>query len=70
MLAANYYEHILTSPHPSNNEDYAHIFQRSRPASPTAGPSTPFTNEEIKSTLFPIPDQKAPGPDGYNALFF
>jgi mannosylglycoprotein endo-beta-mannosidase len=30
----------------------------------------PITSEDIKAALFSIPDNKSPGPDGYNALFF
>ena len=30
----------------------------------------PVTQEEIKSTIFAIGREKAPGPDGYTALFF
>lgn len=31
---------------------------------------TPFTKEEIKKALFDLHPSKAPGPDGYTALFF
>ncbi|XP_020259105.1 uncharacterized protein LOC109835548 [Asparagus officinalis] len=29
-----------------------------------------ITNEEIRNAIFSMPDNKAPGPDGYNATFF
>ena len=31
---------------------------------------SPFSNEEIKSAIFDIEDNKAPGPDGFTARFF
>lgn len=31
---------------------------------------TPFTKEEVKKALFDLHPSKAPGPDGYTALFF
>ena len=30
----------------------------------------PVTREKIKEALFSIPDDKAPGPDGFNSCFF
>ncbi|XP_020243149.1 uncharacterized protein LOC109821370 [Asparagus officinalis] len=32
--------------------------------------SKPVTKEEIRSAIFSMPDDKAPGPDGYNAAFY
>jgi hypothetical protein len=32
--------------------------------------AAPITNDDIKTVLFSIAENKAPGPDGYNALFF
>ncbi|XP_074305592.1 uncharacterized protein LOC141640811 [Silene latifolia] len=31
---------------------------------------SPFTDEEIKKTIFSIPNEKAPGPNGYSSQFF
>ena len=31
---------------------------------------SPFTNEEIDSIILELPSDKAPGPDGFNGLFF
>lgn len=30
----------------------------------------PFSLDEIKATMFSLPQNKAPGPDGFNAFFF
>lgn len=30
----------------------------------------PFTKEEVKATIFQMPKEKAPGPDGYIGSFF
>lgn len=30
----------------------------------------PFSNEEINGVILDLPNDKAPGPDGFNSLFF
>ncbi|KAL2895905.1 hypothetical protein RDABS01_000903 [Bienertia sinuspersici] len=32
--------------------------------------TTPFTKEDVKEMIFSIPNDKAPGPDGYSSKFF
>nr|TKS17240.1 hypothetical protein D5086_0000020710 [Populus alba] len=46
------------------------IFLNTISDSSKASAVAPITNEDIKAALFSIPDNKSPGPDGYNALFF
>lgn len=69
-MATKYYEKIMSPPHSPLDEDIASIFPKSISDTSRSVWVHPISNEEIKVALFSIPDNKAPGPDGYNALFF
>jgi hypothetical protein len=69
-LAVSYYERLLTATPTALPEDITSIYPNTISDATKLTASLPITNEEIKSALFSIPDNKSPGPDGYNALFF
>ena len=46
------------------------LIQTTLPNDAEADLCKPVTEEEIKMSMFAIGDEKAPGPDGYNAHFF
>jgi hypothetical protein len=69
-LASTYFENLLTAPHPILNAEVAGLFPNTITEASKAAALTPITDDDIKAALFSIPDAKAPGPDGYNALFY
>lgn len=70
QLAVTYYQNILVAPPHTSQEDVSSLYTSKIP--PTSVPSLiqPITLEEIKRALFSIPDDKAPGPDGFTSYFF
>nr|TKR98077.1 hypothetical protein D5086_0000206780 [Populus alba] len=68
--AVSYYERLLTTMPNALPKDITSIYPNTISDATKLTTSLPVTNEEIKSALFSIPDNKSPGPDGYNALFF
>jgi hypothetical protein len=69
-LASTYYEQLLNAPQTTHNHDFQHVFSKKIYAASSSSLHLPITDDEIKNALFSIPDNKAPGPDGYNAFFF
>ncbi|KAJ6978456.1 hypothetical protein NC653_026763 [Populus alba x Populus x berolinensis] len=69
-LTSIYFENLLTATHPTLNTDITDIFPNTITEESKAAALTPITDDDIKAALFSIPDSKAPGPDGYNALFY
>lgn len=69
-LASTYYETLLTAPQPPIHGDAMHAFTNRISDESRSSLLLPITDDEIKSALFSIPDNKSPGPDGYNAFFF
>ncbi|KAL9230591.1 hypothetical protein vseg_005924 [Gypsophila vaccaria] len=67
----NYYQHILGQSHNTSK-----IHKKIIDCGPRCDAEMvqqllqPVTGEEIKATLFSIPDTKSPGPDGYTSRFF
>jgi hypothetical protein len=68
-LAVGYYQNLLTAP-PQPDEDISRLYSSSISPAQQSGLEQPVTNEEIKAALFSIPDDKAPGPDGFTSLFY
>ncbi|KAJ6904460.1 hypothetical protein NC652_022466 [Populus alba x Populus x berolinensis] len=66
----SYYERLLTTTPNALPKDITSIYPNTISDATKLTTSLPITNEEIKSALFSIPDNKSPGPDGYNAFFF
>jgi len=69
-LASTYFERLLYGPNSPILEDMHAIFPTTISEDSKAVAAAPITNDDIKTALFSIADNKAPGPDGYNALFF
>jgi hypothetical protein len=69
-MAVSFFEQLLSTPQPPLTDDIAPIYPNTISAASTTAMLLPLTNDEIKAALFSIPDNKAPGPDGYNAFFF
>ncbi|KAJ6889555.1 hypothetical protein NC652_030338 [Populus alba x Populus x berolinensis] len=69
-IASAYYEELLSTPQPLLTEDITNLFPNSITEESKAAALMPITDEDIRAALFSIPYTKAPGPDGYNALFY
>ena len=69
-LASSYYEQLLSAPHPPLPGSVQHLFPNIITEASRLSINLPITDEDIKAALFSIPDNKSPGPDGYNSFFF
>jgi hypothetical protein len=69
-MALTYFEKLLIATHPILNAAVKDIFPNTITKASKAIALTPITDDDIKAALFSISDSKAPGPDGYNALFY
>lgn len=75
-MAVGYFKNILHAPINAAERDNASerdsqsFYPRAISEEARAVMSMPIMDKEIKDALFSIPDDKAPGPDGYTSLFF
>jgi len=69
-LASAYFENLLTAPHPIMNAEVHDLYPNAITEESKAAALLQITDDDIKAALFSISDSKAPGPDGYNALFY
>ncbi|KAJ6980751.1 hypothetical protein NC653_024183 [Populus alba x Populus x berolinensis] len=69
-MASLYFENLLCAPHLPVAEELNPIFPNTITEASATAALLPITDDDIQAALFSIPDTKAPGPDGYNALFF
>lgn len=69
-LVVSYYERLLTATPTALPEHITSIYPNTISDASRLIASLLIINEDIKNALFSIPDNKSPGPDGYNALFF
>ncbi|KAJ6989545.1 hypothetical protein NC653_022191 [Populus alba x Populus x berolinensis] len=69
-LASNYYEHLLSAPQIPLPGPVNYMYPNTISEASRSAINLPITDEDIKAALFSIPDNKSPGPDGYNAYFF
>ena len=70
LLAVKHFQSLLTSTVPHPEKDPSMLFANPIPTPLIPGLILPVINEEIKTALFSIPDNKASGPDGFTSLFF
>ncbi|GAB2266969.1 hypothetical protein Dimus_037926 [Dionaea muscipula] len=67
----NFYQQLLGSYTPINHEEWNHVAMGAKVSSEDqTSLCLPITDPEIKSALWSIGENKAPGPDGYSAGFF
>lgn len=69
-MASTYFEDLLTALHPKINAEVHSIYPNTITEESKAAALMAITDDDIKAALFSISDSKAPGPDGYNALFY
>ncbi|KAJ7009374.1 hypothetical protein NC653_000138 [Populus alba x Populus x berolinensis] len=71
QMAVSFFEQLLApTPQPPLQDDITLLYPKPISDASKTAMLLPLTNDEIKVALFSIPDNKAPGPDGYNAFFF
>lgn len=69
-LAVNYFQNLLSSPQqPARRVPIDHFLKQIQPET-AAALITPISDAEITKALHSIPDNKAPGPDGFTSCFF
>ncbi|KAJ6989647.1 hypothetical protein NC653_018205 [Populus alba x Populus x berolinensis] len=69
-MASSYFENLLCAPHLPVTEELNPIFPNTITEASVVAALLPITDDDIQAALFSIFYTKAPGPDGYNALFF
>nr|XP_043630018.1 uncharacterized protein LOC122601315 [Erigeron canadensis] len=65
-----HYESFLGKPGPTTEFNSVGVFVNTLDSTKANMMIQAVTDDEIKSALFSIDDNKAPGPDGYSSLFF
>lgn len=69
-LAVDYFHDLLSQPYPTLSLNTDVLYAKAISREQRDAMAGPVTREEIKEALFSIPDDKAPGPDGFNNYFF
>ena len=69
-LAVRYFQGLLTAPSRPPLDNASRYFSGRISEDMVPSLIAPITDDEIRHALFSIPDDKAPGPDGYTSLFF
>ncbi|KAG6735551.1 hypothetical protein POTOM_061837 [Populus tomentosa] len=69
-MASSYFKDLLTASQPTVPADIHSLYPNTITEESKAAALMPITDDDIKAALFSISDSKAPGPDGYNALFY
>ncbi|KAF9673206.1 hypothetical protein SADUNF_Sadunf11G0124500 [Salix dunnii] len=69
-IAVDYYQGILSGQSEDGPFDVTGLYPRKISSASQTTLAQPVTNEEIKIAMYAIPDEKAPGPDGFTAKFF
>ena len=69
-MAVKYFQQLLTAPPPTPEDNIPRLYPTAIPSICIPNLIQAITEEEIKMALFSIPDNKAPGLDGFTAYFF
>jgi hypothetical protein len=69
-LAAEFYHHLFSAQDQSRPEEVVNFVPRKVTEFHNEFLSSPFTESEIKTALFMMKPNKAPGPDGFTAGFY
>jgi len=69
-MASTYFQNLLTASHPIMNAEVHDLYPNAITEESKVAALILITDDDIKAALFSISDSKAPGPDGYNVLFY
>lgn len=69
-ITVDYFKGLLNTLNTTDNPSVGMYFSKTISREDGVAMAAPITREEIKDALFSIPDDKAPGPNGYNSCFF
>ncbi|KAJ6941863.1 hypothetical protein NC652_007817 [Populus alba x Populus x berolinensis] len=70
QVAVAYYQNLLAAPPHTLQEEVSRLYTSKIPSTSVPCLIQQITSDEIKRSLFSIPDDKAPGPDGFTSYFF